>query len=109
MKIGKITSNDPLVRRQFGFHKSFYNRLERYQARYLEMFGEEVHANHLIEQMCQQFMDSDKEFVRWEKDREKAAKPVKKPEPASKPSSGDAESASASSPAFAGLSNGRVE
>ncbi|WP_018234284.1 DUF2274 domain-containing protein [Thioalkalivibrio thiocyanodenitrificans] len=73
MKIDRITNHDPIVRQALGIHKSVVDRLKSYQAMYSSAYNDEIPLNQLVEEMVRQFMDSDREFARFEKSKPSSA------------------------------------
>jgi len=74
MKLKKVTKNDPIERLAVSVHQSALDLLARYQAHYKATYGEEIERSHLVEEMLRDYMESDKDFMKWH-----AAQPAQKP------------------------------
>jgi hypothetical protein len=74
MKLKKVTKNDPIERLAVSVHQSVLDLLERYRSHYKATYGEEIERSHLVEEMLRDYMESDKDFMKWY-----AAQPVQKP------------------------------
>jgi hypothetical protein len=90
MKLKKVTKNDPIERLAVSIHQSTMDMLARYQAHYKATYGEEIERSHLVEEMLRDYMESDKDFVKWQSSQ-----------PAAKPARGAADSQPR--PSFTGL------
>lgn len=65
MKLGKVTSNDPVGRKAINFHLSTTTQLEAYQAYYKSIHGDEISLSQLVEEMLKRFMRDDREFQKF--------------------------------------------
>jgi hypothetical protein len=74
MKLKKVTKNDPIERLAVSVHQSALDLLARYQAHYKATYGEEIERSHLVEEMLRDYMESDKDFMKWH-----ATQPAQKP------------------------------
>lgn len=74
MKLKKVTKNDPIERLAVSVHQSTLDLLARYQAHYKATYGEEIERSHLVEELLRDYMETDKDFMKWH-----AAQPVQKP------------------------------
>lgn len=64
MKLKKVTQNDPVERLAVSVRKSTMTRLEAYRTSYKDTYGEEIERSHLVEQMLNEFMNSDRDFAK---------------------------------------------
>ena len=73
MKLGKVTSNDPVERQALGIHKSTVQQLQQYRAFYQNVHGDEISMSLLVEEICKRFMHEDKSFQKFVAAQEKTA------------------------------------
>lgn len=71
MKLGKVTSNDPVERQALGIHKSTVQQLQLYRAFYQSVHGDEISMSLLVEEICKRFMLDDKAFHKFIAAKEK--------------------------------------
>ena len=64
MKLKKVTQNDPVERLAVSIKRSTMQRLEAYRARYKEIYGEEIEKSQLVEQVLNDYMLADRDFVK---------------------------------------------
>lgn len=74
MKLKKVTKNDPIERLAVSVHQSVLDLLERYRSHYKATYSEEIERSHLVEELLRDYMETDKDFMKW-----LASQPVQKP------------------------------
>jgi len=65
MKLGKVTSNDPVGRKAINFHQSTTTQLEAYQAYYQQIHGDEISLSQLVEEIAKRFLKDDRDFQKF--------------------------------------------
>jgi hypothetical protein len=65
MKLGKVTSNDPVGRKAINFHLSTTTQLEAYQAYYQSIHGDEISLSQLVEEIAKRFLKDDRDFQKF--------------------------------------------
>lgn len=65
VKLSRVTNTDPIIRQSWGVHQSVVDMLRAYQDLYKDTHGDEIPMNQLVEEMCKNFMDSDKDFQKF--------------------------------------------
>ena len=76
MKLPKITNNDPLVARRIPLHQSIVDLCDAYREEYEKNHGEELSVTELMEYVLKQYIESDKAFMRSQKEKKKITSPV---------------------------------
>ncbi len=74
MKLGKVTSNDPIERQALGFHKSTVQQLQHYRSYYQAVHGDDITMSLLVEEICKRFMREDRGFHKFEEQNPDPAK-----------------------------------
>ena len=62
MRLGKVTSNDPMKREALSLHQSTVDQLQAYRAHYRSVHGDEISMSQMVEEMVKRFMRDDREF-----------------------------------------------
>jgi hypothetical protein len=65
MKLGKVTSNDPVKRQALGLHQTTIRQLEAYRAYYLSVHGDEISMSQLVEEIAKRFLKEDRDFQKY--------------------------------------------
>jgi len=65
----KVTSTDPAARIGLSLRQSTLDNLQAYRERYTELYGDEISQGMLIEEILKDYMEADREFQRWLRER----------------------------------------
>lgn len=71
----RLTTNDPLQRMYISLRQSTVAHLQAYRDNYRQVYGDEITQNKAIEAILETFMDNDKEFQKFLKNRTPPAAP----------------------------------
>ena len=64
MRLGRITTNDPMERLAVSVRHSTNVLIDAYRAAYKTKYGDEVERSQMVEEMLRRFMMDDKDFVK---------------------------------------------
>lgn len=65
MKLGKVTTNDPIQRLAVSVRKSTNAQIDQYREYYKTVYGDDIERSHLVEEILRNFMNTDKEFAKF--------------------------------------------
>ena len=73
MKLNRITNEDPINRMYISFHQSFLEKMDAYLELYKKTYGDELPRAQFIEEVVGRFMDSDKDFTKYLKEKDNSS------------------------------------